>query len=171
MTHSKTLLACGVGVLLVVGGIVLKLVRYLEVGSPNGEAMVTQLTGFVETHGWQADLSAPIERSGSLTVLTYQKSGCDRPLKLALLGSTDGLDSYLRQRFGDGLYYIQNNERRARPSMLRFHLNAAAAIVRQALGGAASIRQQIFAVVPPQSGSGTPCRAPNMSAWQQNLNR
>lgn len=154
----------GLSLLLCVA-LIAKIVRYHEVPERVERNFEADLTRFLGKHDWVSkapDGEAP-NRSGA--VREFEKAGCANPLHISVLGETTGLESYLRQKFGDDLAFVQQGVVRDRPSQIQLQIAKTLAAINSFLLRQKTLVTPIFAVIPAPKTTPGPCQGPDHKQW------
>ena len=173
MTRSRSTSVLTVIVLALATALGLKVLRYTDPPQRMDQAFETRLDGLLTGEGWQRQPQDPETRNSAVQIITFKKQGCTEPLRVSIVGTTSGLESFLRQKFGDDLAFVQHGTVRDRPSLLHYQVMRNWQAAKAFLTGTTLTSQPILAVIPaPKKAtnfapSPEPCTPPAVQFWQR----
>ncbi len=165
-TRAKIFLVLSILVLTIaLGG---KVLRYAKPPPRMNLSFDERLTEFVQATGWQRQAPAPNAENKAVQIITFTKTQCTHPLRISIVGTTSGLESYLRQKFGDDIAFVQHGTVRDHPSLLRYQLVGIWRGAKAFLSGRSSAaREPILAIIPAPPTNAQRCGGPPAAAWHQ----
>lgn len=162
-TRSKVLLMGCVVALIVAFG--LKTVRYINPPQRMTKSFDVRLTEFLEANNWARQQPSPDTENRAVQILTFTKTQCDQPLRVSIVGTTSGLESYLRQKFGDDIAFVQHGAVLEHPSLLRYQISNAWDGLVARISGRTPTRQPIVAITPAPRKTAAKCDGPTKDQW------
>jgi hypothetical protein len=160
----RMMFAFGIWLAVSLGG---KAMRYGSPASDGEASAVAAIEGFLQ--GW--DWKDTGQRTDSNHIIKFSKSGCAKPLIIAMLGTGAENVPVLRKKFGSDLIFFQNGTPVYFPSMWRGHLLYVKSAIARIWGGTKPPIHPIFGVSPEPSGQLPPCVAPSASEWSRFLSQ
>ncbi len=125
-----------------------------------------RLTGFLDARDWSRQEPSPNTENKAVQIITFTKTQCPNPLRISIVGTTSGLESYLRQKFGDDIAFVQHGSVRKHPSLLWYQVMSAWRSAKAVMSGNPRVeRDPILAVIPAPKEISTTCGAPPASSW------
>lgn len=162
-THAKVLLiGCVVALGIAFG---LKIVRYTNPPQRMTNSFDARLTEFLETNHWMRQAPAVNTENKAVQILTFEKTHCAQPLRVSIVGTTSGLESYLRQKFGDDIAFVQHGAVLDHPSLLHYQITNAWNGLVARISGRNPTRQPIIAVTPAPRNKVGNCTGPSSDQW------
>lgn len=161
-------LAVAVACTLIAAGIALKLDRYQTPAADHDAAFEARLVSAAADAGWRRR-DEPERHGEAFRLMTFHKQGCQTVLRLAVIGTTDGLHSYLVRTYGEDVRYLQHGELVERPSALTYQAREAAKVIGRTVGLVSAAPTPLVAVINGAQ-AGVDCRGPAASNWRQFLN-
>ena len=169
MTSRHSIVAF-LAVAAIIGGIALKVERYAAPRPAPGAGFEARQMEVMVRYGWHKADDAE-SHGNAFRLLKLNKAGCANAVRLAVIGTTDGLDAYLRQQYGDDIAYLQHGQVFDRPDMIAYQFHEAKRIVVRAVGFKAGPRGiPIIALIGASAGAGTPCAGPASANWTEVFN-
>jgi len=162
-SQTKLILATAVVVLCVALG--WKALRYTQPDERMTATFDQRLTEFLDAQGWKRQPVSPDIQNKAVQIITFNKSQCPQPLRVSIVGTTSGLESYLRQKFGDDLAFVQHGSVLKHPSLLRYQLVRTWTNLLARLSGKAPDTQPIVAVTPAPRTELETCHGPTINQW------
>ena len=162
-TRSQVLI--GTFVFLLIVGLGLKVLRYATPPQRMDATFDTKLTDFLLRSGWERQPPEPGTENSAVQILTFQKDGCQTPLRVSIVGTTSGLESYLRQTYGDDLAFVQHGRVAPHPSLLRYQIHQTWARLRAIVAGRTPQGLPILAITPAPKTARAQCTGPTVNEW------
>lgn len=147
-------------------GLGMKILRYVTPPQRMTQSFDVQLTQFLSDTGWQRVQKASENENKAVQIITFRKRACTEPLRISIVGTTSGLESYLRQQFGDDIAFVQHGSVRPHPSLLRFQIVRAWQRMVAYVVNKPEPRRPILAVTPAPREDATSCMGPTIAQWQ-----
>lgn len=166
MTPRTTKVLMIVAVLVVCLALGFKWLRYTAPTERMDTTFETRLTKYLSDQGWQAQHDDAQPKNSAVEIIAFDKPGCESPLRVSIVGTTSGLESYLRQTFGEDLAFVQHGAVFERPSLLRFQIVKTWNNLVAAISGRPSEQRPILAVIPAPKRLSTACDGPSQAQWE-----
>lgn len=164
-TQKMIMIAVGVAVMCIGAGF--KVARYSAPPQRMNETFDQRLTRFLVDQGWQRRDEDPATKNNAVRIITFNKPNCSDPLRVSIVGTTSGLESYLRQTFGDDIAFVQHGAVLQHPDLLRHQVVRTWRGFTALLTGRSADRQPILAVIPAPTHNKEICAGPSRASWAQ----
>lgn len=165
-TSMRTKLVLGLCALVLTLGLGAKVMRYTAPPKRMNQSFDERLTTFVQAGGWQRQATDASTENKAVQIITFSKANCPAPLRVSIVGTTSGLESYLRQKFGDDIAFVQHGTVRDHPSLVRYQIANSWSGMLARLSGTTPERQPILAITPAPRQTGNACAGPTINEWE-----
>ncbi len=151
--------------------LVLKFTRYIDAGGYSADRLEQRLADALSQQDWMFEKTVAQRDSGEpYDKYLFRKAGCSGPLTIAAIGETDGLEPFLRQRYGNRVVYVQDGLVRQRPDIIGLQVNRVTRVMALSAARKATSKVPILAVVPPLTITDWQkqnCKHPTQKNWMQ----
>ncbi|MGD9670866.1 MAG: hypothetical protein AB7U75_17795 [Hyphomicrobiaceae bacterium] len=151
-------------VLALVLGVALKVGRYAERGDEASLTAAAHVVRIMAAHGW-SETDLPTGNTGSVyEQKAFQKSGCTKPVFVAILGGNAEGAWFFRLQHGGDAAFVQGNVV-DHPSGMQRQLIGMVRGIGRILGLASKEPLPVLAIAPAPGASALPCNGPPAEAW------
>lgn len=161
---SKVVISFAAAVLCLGAG--LKVLRYMEPPQRMGASFDSRLVGFLHSQAWHRIPEDPGSKNSAVKIVTFMKANCTAPMRVSIVGMTSGLESYLRQSFGDNIAFVQHGTVLDHPSLLRFQIFKTWTAIAATFTRQGREQRPILAVIPAPKQQPNPCDGPSIAHWE-----
>lgn len=151
--------------LIILCGVGLKVSRYNAPLQRMDDTFEHRMTSLLQNDGWQIQPAETSTKDSAVRIITFAKESCPAPLHISIVGKTSGLESYLRQKFGDDLAFVQHGVVLQSPSFLRHQMMTTLTRAIDMFSGARSETRPILAVIPAPKTFKQVCSGPDTATW------
>jgi hypothetical protein len=156
-----SLIAC------IAGGALLKGMRYTATPDAAGIDTAGRIARFLVDRGWQPAAAFSVTNETAYASLTFEKTGCESMLSVAMLGNSTELEHLVRTNLGHDIAFVQEGQVLLRPDPLGQRIELVKVAVGSLLGLTSNHAMPILAVSPAPRNAHESCSPPPAAEWQR----